>query len=99
MAGFRAVLATAGYNAPFVDLQSATPETLARYSAAIFPSRGYLDEESYEKLTAYAMDGGELVTFPEPVTRSGAGARLDSSLLWPHAGAGAVAGACDSSAT
>lgn len=45
-AGFHAVLQTAGYNVPFVDLESVTESQLTGMAAAIFPSKGYLDAES-----------------------------------------------------
>jgi hypothetical protein len=84
LSGLRAVLSTAGYNAPFVDLQSAGDDTLRAFRAAVFPSRGYLDADSYERLEAFALGGGHLITFPEPVTRTPDGAVLDTRRLWPH---------------
>lgn len=85
LVGLRAVLSTAGYNAPFVDLQSATEDTLSAFRAAIFPSRGYLDPDSYERLEGFALGGGHLITFPEPVTQEPDGTPLDTARLWPHA--------------
>jgi hypothetical protein len=84
-AGFHAVLQTAGYNVPFLDLESATDEALAGFAAAVFASRGYLDAESFLRLERFASGGGHLVTFPEPVSRHPDGSPLDGRALWPHA--------------
>ncbi|MGH2353922.1 MAG: beta-galactosidase [Chloroflexota bacterium] len=84
LVGFHAVLSTAGYNAPFIDLESATDASFGQYTAAVFPSRGYLDEASYAKLRRFVGGGGHLVTFPEAATQREDGTRLDSRALWPH---------------
>jgi hypothetical protein len=84
MAGFHALLQTAGYNVPFVDLETTTPEALASYAAAVFPSAGYLERGQYGKLEQYVRGGGNLVTFPEPVVRRADGEPLSSGVLWPH---------------
>src|SRR5207247_8367697 len=54
------------------------------YRAAIFPSRGYLDLESYGKLVVFTLRGGSLVTLPQPPTRQTDGTPFRSTFLWPH---------------
>ncbi len=82
--GFHALLLTAGYNPVRLDLEQAADETLAEYRLAVFPSRGYLDLDSYGKLVIFVLRGGSLLTFPEPATRQLDGTPFNASFLWPH---------------
>lgn len=84
MAGFHALLQTAGYNVPFVDLEATDQPEMGRYGAVILPSCGYLDREQYRKLELYTRRGGNLITFPEPVVRRSDGEPLSTGVLWPH---------------
>ncbi|HET7768331.1 MAG TPA: beta-galactosidase [Chloroflexota bacterium] len=84
MSGFHALLQTTGYNVPFVDLETADPTQLATYRAVVFPSCGWLEDALYRKLERYARGGGNLITFPEPVTRRADGEPLSTGVLWPH---------------
>lgn len=81
--GFLALMLATGYNPTVVDLESITDEELAEFPAAVFPSAGYLDLDSYGKLVVFTLRGGHLVTFPEPVTCEPDGAPFRSTFLWP----------------
>ncbi len=82
--GFHALLLTCGYNPVRFDLQSVDESALAGYHAAVFPSRGYLDLESYGKLVVFTLRGGSLVTLPQPPAREPDGTPFRSTFLWPH---------------
>ena len=84
MGGFHALLQTVGYNVPFLDLEAADATQLGQHGAVIFPSLGFLEPQQYRKLERYVRRGGNLITFPEPVTRRADGAPLLSGVLWPH---------------
>jgi hypothetical protein len=84
-AGLYAVLLTAGFNPTCVDLEAIEDDDLAEFAAAIFPSRGYLDLNSYGKLVVFTIRGGTLLTLPEPVTRQPDGTSFKSDFLWPVA--------------
>jgi len=81
--GFLALMLTAGYNPTVLDLEAVADEELAEFPAAVFPSAGYLDLDSYGKLVVFTLRGGHLVTFPEPVTCEPDGAPFRSTFLWP----------------
>ena len=84
LSGFHALLQTAGYNVPFVDLETAESARLRDYAAVIFPSCGWLELEQYRKLERYVRGGGNLITYPEAVNRRADGQPLSSGALWPH---------------
>jgi hypothetical protein len=90
LAGFLAVLLTCGYNPTPLDLERVTEETLADVPAAVFPSRGFIDLESYGKLVVFTLRGGSLVTLAAPPARQADGTPFRSTFLWPHAPARAA---------
>ncbi|HEU5317291.1 MAG TPA: hypothetical protein VFX49_14370 [Chloroflexota bacterium] len=77
------VLVCAGYNPTLVDLAVASDADLAEFPAAIFPSRGYLDLDTYGKLVVLTLRGATLVTYPEPVRRQVDGTPFRTTFLWP----------------
>ncbi len=81
--GFGAV-AVAGYNPAVFELRAASDSDLTEYAATLFPSYGRMDLENYGKLVVYALRGGSLVTYPQPVTAGPDGVRYRTSFLWPR---------------
>jgi hypothetical protein len=84
--GWYDLLLTAGYAPRYVDLQHVTLEQLQAARVVCFPTRGWLDLDSLDKLTHYVEGGGHLITFPVPVSRDEYGRTLESARgLYPVA--------------
>ena len=83
--GFYDLLVSAGYQPRFFDLEQVSDEEMAACRAAILPTRGYLDPQSFAKLRRYVEQGGQLVTLPGTITKDHYGHLLnDAKLLYPY---------------
>jgi hypothetical protein len=84
--GFYGLLASAGYQPRFFDLEQVTDKQLASHHVAILPTKHYLDAESLAKLRRFVEQGGQLLTLPGTIRQDMYGRQLqDADALYPYA--------------
>jgi hypothetical protein len=74
--GFFGLLHEIGINPPIIDLEEETD--LKKYKAIYMLSKGYMDEETFNKIKKWASDGGNLIVSPYPITKDLHGNPLDN---------------------